>query len=66
VANPPPPPIPNTPPPPIPFPPVSLPPAPTARQTHPKLSCPLDFSEEYHNGCAFLNFCSLYIRLAPE
>jgi len=37
-----------------------------ARRTHPKLSCPLDFSGERHNGCAFLNSCSLYIRLAPE
>jgi len=32
----------------------------------PKLSCPLDFSGEHHNGRAFLNFCSLYICLAPE
>jgi len=37
-----------------------------ARRTRPKLSCPSDFSGEYHNGCAFLNSCSLYIRLAPE
>jgi len=37
-----------------------------ARRTHPKLSCPLDFSGERHNGCAFLNSCSLYICLAPE
>jgi len=66
VANPPPLPIANTPPPPVPSPPVSLPPAPMARRTHPKLSCPLDFSGERHNGCAFLNSCSLYIRLAPE
>ena len=66
VANPPPPPVANTPPPPVPSPPVSLPPAPMARRTHPKLSCPLDFSGERHNGCAFLNSCSLYIRLAPE
>ena len=66
VANPPPPPISNTPPPPVPSPPASLPPAPTARQMCPKLSCPLDFGGERHNGCAFLNSCSLYIRLAPE
>jgi len=32
----------------------------------PKLSCPLDFSGECHNGRAFLNSCSLYICLAPE
>jgi len=31
-----------------------------------KLSCPLDFSGERHNGCAFLNSCSLYIHLALE
>ena len=36
------------------------------RRTCPKLSCPPDFSREHHNGCAFLNSCSLYIRLAPE
>jgi len=45
---------------------VSLPPTPPARQTRPKLSCPLDFNGERHNGRTFLNFCSLYIRLAPE
>ena len=66
VANPLPPPIPNIPPPPIPSPPVSSPPALMARQTRPKLSCPPDFSGECHNGCTFLNFCSLYIHLAPE
>jgi len=32
----------------------------------PKLSCPPDSGREYHNGHAFLNSCSLYIRLAPE
>jgi len=32
----------------------------------PKLSCPPDFGGERHNGRAFLNSCSLYIRLAPE
>jgi len=32
----------------------------------PKLSCPPDFGGECHNGRAFLNSCSLYIRLAPE
>jgi len=66
VANPPPPPVSNTPSPPVPSPPASPPPAPTARQIHPKLSCPPDFGRERHNGCAFLNSCSLYIRLAPE
>jgi len=45
---------------------VSLPPALPVRQTRPKLSCPLDFNGECHNGHAFLNSCSLYIRLAPE
>jgi len=33
---------------------------------HPKLSSPLDFGGEYHNSRAFLNSCSLYIRLALE
>ena len=65
VANPPPPSVLNTPPPPVPSPLVSLSPAPTARQTCSKLSCPLDFSGERHNGRAFLNSCSL-ICLAPE
>jgi len=45
---------------------VSLPPAPPVRRTRPKLSCPPDFNGECHNGHAFLNSCSLYIRLAPE
>jgi len=58
--------VPNTPPPPVPSPLTSLSPAPTARQTCPKLSSPLDFSRECHNGHAFLNSCSLYICLAPE
>ena len=59
VANPSLPAIPNTPPLPVPSP---L----TARQTRPKLSAPPDFSGEHHNGHAFLDSCSLYIRLAPE
>ena len=66
VANPPPPAVPNTPPPPVPSPPVSPSPAPPTQRTCPKLSCPPDFNEECHNGRAFLNFCSLYIRLALE
>jgi len=66
VANPPPLPILNTSPPPVPSPPASPPPAPTARRMRPKLSCPPDFSEERHNGRAFLNSCSLYICLVPE
>jgi len=66
VANPPPPPVLNTPSPPVSSPPVSLPPTLMARRTCPKLSCPLDFSGERHNGHAFLNFCSLYIHLASE
>jgi len=59
VANPSLPAIPNTPPLPVLSPP-------TARRTRPKLSAPLDFSGERHNGRAFLNSCSLYIHLAPE
>jgi len=66
VANPPPPAVLNTPPPPVPSPLVSPPPAPPVRWTRPKLSCPPDFNGERHNGCAFLNSCSLYIRLALE
>ena len=66
VANSPPPSIPNTLPPPVPSPPVSLPLALTVRQTRSKLSCSPDFSGERHNGHAFLNSCSLYIRLALE
>jgi len=58
--------VPNIPPPPVPSPPVSPPPAPPVRWTRPKLSCPPDFNGECHNGHAFLNSCSLYIRLAPE
>ena len=66
VANPPPLPVSNTPPPSVPSPLASPPPAPMARRIRPKLSCPPDFSGEHHNSCAFLNSCSLYIRLAPE
>ena len=66
VANPPPPPIPNTPPPLVPSPLVSLPPTLMVRRMRLKLSCSLDFSGEYHNGYTFLNSCSLYICLAPE
>ena len=65
VANPLPSPVPNTPLPVLSS-LVSLPPAPMARRTYPKLSCSLDFSGERHNSCAFLNSCSLYIHLAPE
>ena len=50
----------------VPSPLVSPPPTLTARRTCPKLSCPLDFGGERHNGRAFLNSCSLYICLAPE
>jgi len=66
VANPSPLAIPNTPPPPVPSPLVSLSPALPAQQTRPKLSCPPDFNRKCHNSHAFLNSCSLYIRLAPE
>ena len=66
VANSPPPPVSNTPPLPVPSPLVSPPPALAVRQTCPKLSCPPNFNGEHHNSCVFLNFCSLYICLAPE
>jgi len=58
--------VPNTPPPPVPSPPVSPSFAPPMQQMRSKLSCPSDFNRECHNGRAFLNSCSLYIRLAPE
>jgi len=58
--------VPNTPPPFALSPLTSLFSTPMARQTCPKLSAPLDFSGERHNGCVFLNSCSLYIRLALE
>jgi len=66
VANAPPPPVSNAPPLPVLSPSASLPPALMARHIRPKLTCPLDSGRERHNGCAFLNSCSLYIRLAPE
>jgi len=58
--------IPNTPLPPILSPLTSPSPTPTAQRTHPKLFAPPDFSGERLNGRAFLNSCSLYIRLALE
>ena len=58
--------VPNTPPPSMPSPPVSPSPTPPTRQTCPKLSCPPDFNGKHHNGCVFLNSCTLYICLAPE
>ena len=58
--------VPNTPPPSMPSPPVSLSPTPPTRQTCPKLSCPPDFNGKHHNGCVFLNSCTLYICLALE
>jgi len=66
VANPPLPAIPNIPPPPVPSSLVFPPPALLVRWTYPKLSCLPDFNGEHHNGHTFLNFCSLYICLAPE
>ena len=57
---------PNTPSPPVPSPPASPSAALLTRRTRHKLSCPPDFNGERHNGCAFLNSCSLYIYLAPE
>ena len=66
VANSLPPPIPNTPPLLVPSLLVSLPPTLMVRWTRSKLSCLPDFSRERHNSDAFLNFCFLYIHLAPE
>jgi len=45
---------------------VSPPSALPVRRTPPKLSCPLDFNGERHNGRTFLNSCSFYICLALE
>jgi len=56
--------IPMSPPPAIPSSPVPV--APSKQQTRPKLSSPPDFSGEQSSGRAFLNFCMLYLRLAPE
>ena len=64
--------IPTVAPPPIPpsLPPVSPPPpvlaAPSKQRTRPKLPSPPDFSGERSSGQAFLNSCTLYLRLAPE
>jgi len=65
-------PVPTVAPPPIlpSLPPVSPPsPVPAAlskQQTRPKLPSPPDFSREQSSGRAFLNSCTLYLRLAPE
>jgi len=47
-------------------PPSPVPSAPTKQQTRPKLPSPPDFSGERTSGQAFLNSCTLYLRLAPE
>jgi len=47
--------------------PPSLVPAALSKQrTRPKLPSPPDFSGEWSSGRAFLNSCTLYLRLAPE
>jgi len=47
--------------------PPSLVPATLSKQrTRPKLPSPPDFSGEWSSGRAFLNFCTLYLCLAPE
>ena len=58
------PPIPPSPPPVSP--PLPVPAAPSKQQTRPKLPSPPDFSSEWSSGRAFLNFCMLYLCLAPE
>ena len=40
--------------------------APSKQWTRPKLPSPPDFSSERSSGRAFLNSCTLYLRLAPE
>jgi len=47
-------------------PPSPVPSAPTKQWTRPKLPSPPDFSGERTSGRAFLNSCTLYLRLAPE
>jgi len=59
-----PPPIPASPPPAIP--PTPAPAALSKQRTRPKLPSPPDFSGEQSFGQAFLNSCTLYLRLALE
>jgi len=47
-------------------PPSPVPSAPTKQRTRPKLSSLPDFSSEQTSGRAFLNSCTLYLRLALE
>jgi len=47
-------------------PPSPVPSALTKQQTRPKLPSPPDFSGKRTSGRAFLNSCTLYLRLAPE
>jgi len=47
-------------------PPSPVPSALTKQRTRPKLPSPPDFSGERTSGRAFLNSCTLYLRLAPE
>ena len=59
------PPLVTTSPPPV-NPPSPVPSAPTKQRTRPKLPSPPDFSGERTSGRAFLNSCTLYLRLALE
>jgi len=43
-----------------------VPATPSKQRTRPKLPFPPDFSGEQSSGRAFLNSCTLYLRLAPE
>jgi len=47
-------------------PPSLVPSAPPKQWMRPKLPSPPDFSSERTSGRAFLNSCTLYLRLAPE
>jgi len=58
-------PIPTVAPPPV-SPPSPVPAALSKQQMRPKLPSPPDFSGEQSSGRAFLNSCTLYLRLAPE
>jgi len=52
--------------PPLVTPPSPAPAASSKQQARPKLPSPPDFSGERSSGRAFLNSCTLYLRLAPE
>ena len=52
--------------PPLAVPPSPTPAAPSKQRTRPKLPSPPNFSGERSSSRAFLNSCTLYLRLVPE